>query len=225
MKSVFYVFFSLFFSYVLMAQETQVIEKDFALPTGKRLDLDLKFGSDISVTTWNKKEVSFRAIISFHEPGIEKVHMIDIDEDANSLSIETDYDFDSHTPSDWDCNGFSKNYHNNRMYCLKVRYELILPKDAKVDLETISGNIEIKGFQGEMRAKSISGYVDFSLAAAHPTRLKFRSVTGEIYTDFDLELDRNSSAYAKKLTSDLNGGSEQLLSLETVSGDIFFRKS
>jgi len=54
--------------------------------------------------------------------------------------------------------------------------------------------------------------------------LKFRSVTGEIYTDFDIELDENSSAYAKKLSTEINGGGAQLLSLETVSGDIFFRK-
>ena len=69
-----------------------------------------------------------------------------------------------------------------------------------------------------------SGYVDVSLAAIHQTRLKFRSVTGEIYTDFDIELDENSSAYAKKLSTDINGGGDRLLSLETVSGNIFFRK-
>ncbi len=223
-RCTFYIFFSLFFSIALLAQEVQIVEKKFPLPQGKRLDLNLKFGSDITIETWNKAEVGFKAIIDYNEPGIEKVHTIDIDDDANSLSIATDYDFDGHKPSSWDCNGQSRNYHNKGMYCIKVRYELMLPVNAKVDLETIAGNIEIKGFKGEMRAKSISGYVDFSLAATHQTRLKLRSVTGEIYTDFDIDLDKNSSAYSKKLTSELNGGGDRILSLETVSGDIFFRK-
>ena len=220
----FYIFFSCFFSIALLAQEQQIIEKNFPLPQGKRLDLNLKFGSEITVDTWNKSEVGFKAIIAYNEPGIEKVHTIDIEDDANSLSIVTDYDFDGHKPSSWDCNGQSRNYINKDMYCIKVRYELMLPVNAKVDLETIAGNIEIKGFKGEMRAKTISGYVDFSLAEGHQTRLKFRSVTGEIYTDFDVELDKNSSAYSKKLTNEINGGGDRLLSLETVSGDIFFRK-
>ena len=224
MKYFSYIFISLFFSFSLIAQETQVIKKDFNLPQGKKLDLDLKFASDILIDSWEKNEVSFRAIISFNEPGIEKVHTMDIDDTEDYLSIATDYDFDAHKSSNWDCNQYNRNYYNKDMYCIKVRYELTIPKNAKIKLETIAGNIEVKGFKGEMRAKSISGYVDVALAEAHQTRLKFRSVTGEIYTDFDIKLDSNSSAYAKKLTTELNGGSDQLLSLETVSGDIFFRK-
>ncbi len=223
-RGTFYIFFSLFFSIALLAQEEQIIEKKFPLPEGKQLDLNLKFGSEIIIDTWNKAEVGFKATIAYNEPGIEKVHTIDIEDDANSLSIATDYNFDGHEPSRWDCNGQSRNYHNKGMYCIKVRYELILPVTAKVDLETIAGNIEIKGFKGEMRAKTISGYVDVSLAGTHQTRLKFRSVTGEIYTDFDVELDKNSSAHSKKLSTEINGGGDRLLSLETVSGDIFFRK-
>jgi len=223
MRYTFYLFFSLLFSVGLLAQEEKIIEQSFALPQEKKLDLGLKFGSNIMINTWDKKEVNFKAIISYNESGIEKVHTIDIDETENFLSIATDYDFDNHESSSWDCQ-HSQNYYNKNRYCIKVRYELILPVNAKVKLETIAGNIEVKDFRGEMKAKSISGYVDVSLAAVHRTRLKFRSVTGEIYTDFDIELDKNSSAYAKKLNTEINGGGEKLLSLETVSGDIFFRK-
>ncbi len=224
MRYTFYLFFSLLFSIGILAQEEKIIEQSFTLPQGKKLDLDLKFGSDIMINTWDKTKVNFRAIISYNEPGIEKVHTMDVYETDYFLSIATDYNFDAHEPSSWDCNQHNRNYYNKDMYCIKVRYELTLPVNAKVRLETIAGNIEVKDFRGEMKAKSISGYVDVSLAATHKTRLKFRSVTGEIYTDFDIELDKNSSAYTKKLTSDLNGGSDKLLSLETVSGNIFFRR-
>ena len=45
MKYFLNIWFSVFFSFALIAQETQVIEKDFKLPQGKKLDLDLKFAS------------------------------------------------------------------------------------------------------------------------------------------------------------------------------------
>lgn len=224
MKKIIFLLSCLLMTLNIFAQEQHVIEKKFDLPKSKRLDLDLKFGQDITVSTWNKSEVLFRAVLLFNEPGIEKVHTLEIDENTNLLSIETDYDFDKHEPSNWDCNQSTRNYYNKEMYCIKVNYELKIPVDAQVRIETIAGNIEVKDFKGAMKAKSISGYVDVAMSAAHQTKLKFRSVTGEIYTDFDVELDKNSSAYSKKLTSEINGGGPDLLSLETVSGDIFFRK-
>jgi len=147
MRYTFYIVFNLLLSIGLLAQEEKIIEQHFALPQGKKLELDLKFGSDIMIDTWDKKEVNFRAIISYNEPGIEKVHTIDIEETDNFLSITTDYDFDAQEPSSWDCNQHNPNYYNKDRYCIKVRYELILPVNAKVKLETIAGNIEVKDFR------------------------------------------------------------------------------
>ncbi len=67
--------------------------------------------------------------------------------------------------------------------------------------------------------------MSITLPSTHPTELRFRCVTGEIYTDFDIDLDDSSSAYSKKLSTSINGGGSKRLSLETVSGDIFFRTS
>lgn len=225
MKKALYIVVGLLFSLNLLAQEQQVIEKRLALPQGKRLDLDLKFGSDINISTWNKPEVKFNAIISYDEPGIEKTHLLDIQDTGSRLNIVTDYDFDKRKAMEWECNQTNRDTYNEERYCIKVRYELVLPQNALVDLKTISGNIEVKGFEGELRAKTISGFVDVTLEPSHQTKLKFRSVTGEIYTDFDIELDRNSNSYSKNLSTEINGGGKGIIFLETVSGNIFFRKS
>jgi hypothetical protein len=224
MKKINCILFGLLFALPLVAQQVQVVEKSFPLPTNKLLDLNLKFGSDINIATWDKQEVAFKATILYEEEGIEKIHTIDIDDSPRTLSIETDYDFKSKNASFRDCNKYNRTSYRKNSFCIKVNYELILPKNAKVRLETISGNIEIKDFLGDIRAKSISGFVDVSLKENHQTKLRFKSVTGEIYTDFDVELDKSSTSFAKKLNAEINGGGNNLLALETISGNIFFRK-
>lgn len=226
MKISFYTGILLFLAIHLFAQEQQIIEQRFAITENKKIDLNLKFGTDININTWDKSEALFKAIILYSEPGVEKVHTIEIDEQSDYLSISTDYDFKAHKPSSINCFGSDQytHYHNKTKYCIKVSYELTLPKDADVRIETICGNIEVDNFLGKLTAKSISGFIDVAVAEAHASRLKFRSVTGEIYTDFDVKLDKNSTSYAKKLNSEINNGGDGLLSLETISGDIYFRK-
>ena len=93
-----------------------------------------------------------------------------------------------------------------------------------MELNSISGGIEIKGYRGAIRAKSISGFVDFSSPSSQGLDVAFKSVTGEIYTDFDMKLDEGSTAWSKRLNRSVNGGGKKI-ALETVSGDIFFRKA
>ncbi len=226
MKISFYTGILLFLAIHLFAQEQQIIEQRFAITENKKIDLNLKFGTNININTWDKSEALFKAIISYSEPGVEKVHTIEVDEESDYLSISTDYDFKAHKPSSINCFDSDQytHYHNQSKYCINVSYELTLPKNADVRIETISGNIEVDNFQGDLKAKSISGFIDLAVAETHPTKLKFKSVTGEIYTDFDVVLDKNSTTYSKKLNADINNGGEGSLSLETISGDIFFRK-
>jgi len=205
------------------AQNQDIIKHEFEFKPGSKLDLDLKFAEMIKVEVWDKAEVSFQAVLRFQDPEIKKVHQLNIDEDSGMLSIHSDFDYDAYKPTNGDCFSENLHMHYSRIYCLYVDYELKIPKNADVRMETISGNIEIVGLEGSLRAKSISGFVDVALPKKHQTSLSFRSVTGEIYTDFNIELDKGSNAYSKKLSADINGGGDRF-SLETISGDIYFRK-
>ena len=206
-----------------VAQNQDIIQHELEFKPGSKLDLDLKFAELIKVDVWDKDEVSFQAVLKYQDAEIKKVHQLRIDEDPDMLSISSDFDYDAYIPRNRDC--FSENLHmnHNRIYCLYVDYELKVPRNANVRIETISGNIEIVGLEGKLRAKSISGFVDVAMSKERQTSLSFRSVTGEIYTDFNIALDNGSNAYSKKLSADLNGGGDRL-SLETISGDIYFRK-
>lgn len=200
------------------------LNNTYKLPASKKVSLNLKFARDIKVNIGGN-EVQLKTFLKATNEEIAKVHIIDVEESSDQLRVDTDYKF----PKDdnrkrnqcWNCDG--KSWDGRECLCLEVRYELIVPSSVSLTLETISGDIEIKGLPNEIYAKSISGFVDLSLNSSAKADLNFKSVTGEIYSDFDVKLDGKSTSYSKRLSAPINGGGARV-ALETVSGDIFFRK-
>lgn len=214
----------LFLSAALTAQITErIIENTYDLPAGKKVILDFKFAKMVTVKTWDRNALGLKTILRRSDESMDDIHRMTVRENDNSLRINTTYDMDENRWGEyrcWDCD----EGRSEACICFSVSYEVLLPADADLELETISGDFEIRGLNGPVRAKSISGFVDFGLPEKADVDLRFRSVTGEIYTDFELiSLDDSSTPYSKRLTSSLNGGGP-LIALETVSGNIFFRK-
>lgn len=207
------------------AQIEQTLDNAYKLPASKKVSLNLKFARDIKVSVGSGNEVQLKSYVKATNEEIAKVHTIEVEAGSDQLRINTDYKFpkeDNRKRNQcWSCD--DKNWEGQTCLCLEVRYELIVPSGASLSLETISGDIEITGLPSELVAKSISGFVDLSLQSNAKADLNFKSVTGEIYSDFDVKLDGKSTSYSKRLSAPINGGGARV-ALETVSGDIFFRK-
>jgi hypothetical protein len=203
----------------------KTLDNSYKLPASKKVSLNLKFARDIKVSIGSGNEVQLKTYLKATNEEIAKVHTIKVAEDNDRLEIVTDYKFpesERKRNQCWNCDG--KGWDGRECICLEVRYELLVPASASLTLETISGDIEIKGLTNELYAKSISGFVDLSLNSSAKADLNFKSVTGEIYSDFDVKLDSKSTSYSKRLNVPINGGGARV-ALETVSGDIFFRKN
>ena len=96
---------------------------------------------------------------------------------------------------------------------------------------TISGDIQVKFLpmrQGPSSISTVSGDVDVSMPANTKATLRLRSISGEVYTDFDLSLgkgDDNMSHIGGQVVDGTINGGGNVVSLKTVSGDIFVRKA
>lgn len=101
-----------------------------------------------------------------------------------------------------------------------------------VVLSTISGSINLKlGTPSKDRSVSIaciSGDIDISLAPTAGVDLQMHTVSGSIYTDFDLASkdkgDMKRVGGNSNITTQLNGGGAKL-NLANVSGNIYLRKA
>jgi len=223
MKSLVTSLAALFITAVAFAQyPVTTTESTYDLPPGKRVDMNLKFANDIVVKTWERDALGLTVRLMRSDAALEKVHELTVTEGPDRLRVAMDYAFDEDWEEKYQC--WSCDAPKEGCICLRADYEIYLPADADLELETIAGNIDIDGLRGPVRAKSISGFVDMGCSPRLSGDLHFRSVTGEIYTDFDeIGLDEGSTPYSKRLTTALNGGGARV-ELETVSGNIYFRK-
>ena len=205
----------------------------YSMPSGKKAVLKLPFARTITVKTWDKAELKLTTILKTTREDYKKIHTMEAVDGQEELNVKTDFKKDFFRDKDWNkdrsfwCNNcdslLNAGVSNIDCYCLRIDYEITLPTGTSLALETISGDIEIRGHNGSLRAKTISGFVDIDRTASTAADLEFKSVTGEIYTDFDIKLNEHSSAYSKKVAASLNGGGSSVKA-ESVSGDIYFRK-
>jgi len=95
---------------------------------------------------------------------------------------------------------------------------------------TVSGDIQVRFApmrQGPSSISTVSGDVDVSMPTNTKATMKLRSVSGEVYTDFDMSLkgqDNMQHIGGQVVDGSINGGGN-VLSLKTVSGDIYVRKA
>lgn len=215
--------------------QQRTVEQTIALAPGQEVTLDLKFGRTIAVRAWDRAEVAFRADIKINDGKLNDALELDFNESGDRLTISADYDKEKlkagragDCPSEngsrysWETDG------GHYTVCSDIRYEIYVPRDAALKVESISGDIELVGLAGPIRAKSISGFVDLSWPGGKPADFSLKTITGEAYTDFEgLEFANKKDhipLVGYKISARL-GTAGPTVSLESISGNIYLRKS
>lgn len=212
--------------------QNRIVERSFAFEEDDKIHLDLQFGDIITVRSWDQNEVSFKANIEINQGKLNDALLLDFEHENGRLEIDADYDEkklkegncadcpdNNHTHYHWN-NG------NGYVVCSKITYEIFVPKNADLNIESISGDIELIDLAGPIRAKSISGFVDLSWPSGRPADIDIKTVSGEAYSNLD-ELQFDNKKNMPMVGYDLkgkigNGGTR--VSLESVSGNIYLRR-
>jgi DUF4097 and DUF4098 domain-containing protein YvlB len=94
-----------------------------------------------------------------------------------------------------------------------------------MQIESISGNIIITGLEGNIAAKSISGFIDLSWPEKLGASLELKTISGAVYSDMDIQKQASSlkQVAGYKVLGNVKGGGASLR-LESISGNIFLRK-
>lgn len=224
MKSLIFTFFLGFtFAQIACAQIDKQSENTYSLPESKKVVFDLPFARKIVIKTWNKNEVLFKTNLKADNEEVAKLHEMQGEESGGTLYITTDY---------------AKNGERNRNFCgcdndrdrskwncmcLEVSHEIYLPANTILKMETINGDIEVRGLEGNINIETINGFIDIAYSAQAKSDIEFSTINGDIYTDFDINKKGNLTKFSKDIKTQLNGGGPEL-ELETINGDIFFRK-
>ena len=196
------------------------IEETYRLNRSETLSLDFRFPKTITINHWDRQEVSIQAnvIINFGEDN-DAFKLIE-ERTNGTLTIRSEIEnieeiYEKRKKKGWsDCNSS----------CMSIEITLYIPREIDLELETISGNIEMQDHNGDMRIKSIGGFVDLSIDARASADLALKTIGGEVYTNLEIpskEGMRKIVGY--DISHTLNRGGRNV-SLESVGGDIFLRK-
>lgn len=209
--------------HIACAQIKKPSENSYKFPEGQKIVLDLPFARKITVKTWDKSEVLFKTNLTADNDEVAKIHEMKVVEGSEALRITTNYaDAKSKNRNFCGCEDDRGNNGWNCL-CLEVSHELFVPKNAILDIKTINGDIEIRGLESEMKINTINGFVDVAYRVQAKANVDFSTINGDIYTDFDINKKGNLQRFSQNIKTSLNGGGAAL-ELETINGDIYFRK-
>jgi hypothetical protein len=194
------------------AQAQQIIEKHIDFSGKDLLSLNIQIADSINIQTWNKNEVYVKASVNINDNKDNEAYITSFDGEGKTVSVKAN---------------FKDNYFKGKKNCCNetdIYWQIFMPEKTKFSVETINADITITGQTREMNVKSISGYIDLTEPSTKQASLDFSTVSGRMYSNHAIALTKGHSGIPLKINEKLNNGGDPI-KLETISGDIFFRKS
>ena len=170
---------------------------------------------------------------------------LEINESGNVMTIKTasnkDMDFELKVPVNADIYIEETDWNGNGIRIKDVQGELeIEAKGSDVKIanaagpvvaSTVNGDIEVNFTSvNQDQPNSISctnGFVDITIPTNTKADLKMKSINGEVYTDFDIDMEKSRDGMKRlnghNLSGTINGGGVGI-SLRAINSDIYLRK-
>lgn len=193
-------------------QAQQIIEKHLPFSGKESVSLKIQIADSINILTWNKNEVYVKASVNINENKDNEAYETSFDETGKSVMVNAT---------------FRENYFRGKNNCCnesEIFWQIYIPENTRFTVESINADITIAGQTTEMKVKSISGYIDLAVPSGKQADVEFSTISGRMYSNHELALNKQHNGIPSKINEKLNNGGPPI-KLETISGDIYFRKS
>ena len=225
------------------------VEVKESLSKNQDVYLDFKFAQDITVEHGSTNQIIVKASVNIDEGKGDDAFSFKTNKSSGELKLYSDFgDYFKNKQTKnriKDANGhviITGSYVQGDCSTTQINYVVIVPKNINLKIKSISGSVSIDTFQGglvtdlisgdvtikkyngELRLKTISGSLDVTVNKA---KLNAKSLTGTIYSDLEFENNPSNKSYNgshNKVSKEVNGGTIPL-EMETISGNIYIRKS
>lgn len=205
----------------LATSAQKIIDKHIAFSPKDFVAMNFQISDSIRILTWKKDEVYIHSSIDVNDNQDNDDYKMVFEESGKMVNVSARLETEN-------IRRRSKDSGNNCCCCCNYKTHIIhtvyVPENVDFSVETINGNITIIGNTAEIRAKSISGFIDLAIAPTRKADLKMHTITGTMYSNIELPASRRIKQIGGgSVNAELNDGGKPIV-LETISGDIFFRK-
>ncbi|MBC6697098.1 DUF4097 family beta strand repeat-containing protein [Hymenobacter puniceus] len=221
----------------LAASAQKVLVKSAPVAAGQPIVLDLKHATTIRIRPATDGKLHLQANVQINQNKLNDAFQLNLTNNNKELRVESDLDktlLASAQPGDCPTNSGTTTYYGNwnngqdrAPVCADIVFDISLPPGTALRVSTISGNIDVLGLTGELQAKSISGFVDVSWPATRGAQVALKTITGEVYTDQEVAFNnkQQNPIVGYEMRGVLGSASGPALRLESISGNVFFRKA
>lgn len=187
------------------------IEKHIDFAGKKNAEFDIQISDSINVHTWNKNEVYVLGSVNINENKDNEAYRTSFEESGDKVIVKAKFDDNYFKGKDNCCNKS------------EISWTVYVPEKANIKVESINADITVAGNTGSLNLKTISGFIDLTYAENKAADLEFSTISGTVYTNHSLTALNSKSGMPSHMKYHLNNGGD-MVKLETISGDIFFRK-
>lgn len=212
--------------------QSEVYEKTVPL-SGKRVVIDAELVDQIKVSNWDQNEVGVKITYAVNDGELNDAVEISLDESSGRIRLEVELDERKIESSEYEgCDdkhsmNWGKNGRRNSV-CLDILVEVKLPQNADLDVESVIGDLLIDGSYKELHAKTVTGDINLTWPENEGADVEIKTVNGAIYTNHDFESKNKHEGLplisAHEVQASLGKGGKYI-TLETVTSDIYFKKS
>ncbi len=193
-------------------QAQKVIEKHIDFSGKEALSLKIQIADSINIQTWNKNEIYIKASVNVNENKDNEAYITSFDDSGKTTLVKAN---------------FKDNFFMGKKNCCcetDIFWQIFIPEKTQFSIETINADITITGKTSGINVKSISGYIDLAVPADKQADIELSTISGTMYSNLELALNKQHAGVPSKIIEKLNNGGDPI-KLETISGDIFFRKA
>ncbi len=213
---------------VRLQAQPKIVEKTMTVPADKKIDLNFPFGNNIKITTWDRKDAAVKMTYLVNGGRLNNALQPNFTAENGVARIDVKFDralMKTGRPEDCPDNQQSMNHYYQdgvEIYtCQQIEYEVFVPRDADLTVESIHCNMEIRGLTGPVRAKSIHGFVDMSWPQKKGAEVTLKTVHGDVFSDLAIKFAGKKDQ--NRLTGSVNGGGTGI-TLETIHNNVYLRQ-
>ncbi|MFY0601018.1 MAG: hypothetical protein JXR03_15185 [Cyclobacteriaceae bacterium] len=208
----------LIFFYAKSSQAQSYTEESLSVKSHKYLELDLAYGDEIEIKSWDKSEVKVEAQFTINDGEDDDIFELKKGSSGETLYFEL-------VKENWDKPVIPGN--NTLCWKSEIHYTIYIPKGMSLHAKTISAGFTIRSFDGLINLETISGDIDITLREGEGFDFQAKTISGDIYSDLDIEYPKGKDGLRQMVGIDVfgrvNRGGEKLM-LKTISGNIFLRR-
>lgn len=206
----------------------RIVEESASLTSNQSIKLDFDFADKITVKSWDKNEVYIKATVNINDNEDNDRFKFFTKKNSGYVSIKSEIE----NLKDLSCNTIiiedgDTTYINGMGTQMHINFDVLLPANSDLELETINGDIELQGLSGPLDINTINGEIDMSVTENQKLDLSLRTINGTMYTNLDMEISQSKNNLCKvggNVDTKLNGGGKEV-NLETINGTIYLRRA